>query len=279
MTKLVSARTVYDQLGLNRAPTLIDVRHASDIERVPRMIPGAMHVESGLIQPWLRQRRHQAMTLYSSAEHDIGAVANVLSNSGLLVSVLQGGIEDWIRSDLPTIKVREDLGVPGRSQWVTRERPKIDRIACPWLIRRFIDPLATFHYVPAQRVRSDASLLGAQPYDIPDVMFSHRGPRCSFDAFLDEFELHDPILDELARIVRAADTRCRSRSWRRQCQQGSGPWHRSMQDQDRRRSTRRTLPPSACRVDKTAAPARAPASRWEDRSRPCLLPRFWCAHS
>lgn len=206
MTKLVSARTIYAQLGLNHAPTLIDVRPASDIERVPRMIPGAMHVEFHLIEQWLRKRQPQTLCIYSSAAHEIEVLAHTLSNSGANVSVLQGGIDDWMSSALPTIRVREDLGVPGKSQWVTRERPKIDRIACPWLIRRFIDPLATFHYVPAQRVRSDASALGAQPYDIPDVTFSHRGARCSFDAFLDEFELHDPILDELACIVRAADT-------------------------------------------------------------------------
>jgi hypothetical protein len=206
MTKFVSARTVYDQLGLSYAPTLIDVRPAAELERVPRMIPGALHVEPHLIQQWLRKRQHQAVTLYASTDHEIAALANDLSSNGLAVAVLQSSIDDWIGSDLPTIKVRQDLGVPGRSQWVTRERPKIDRIACPWLVRRFIDPLATFHYVPAQRVRSDANLLGAQPYDIADVTFSHRGPRCSFDAFLDEFELHDPILDELARIVRAADT-------------------------------------------------------------------------
>lgn len=206
MTTFVSAGAIYDQLGLNRAPTLIDLRPASELERVPRMIPGAMHVEVHSIEQWLRKRQHQTVTLYSSSEHEIGPVANVLSNSGVRVSVLQGGIDAWISNNSPTIRVREDLGVPGRSQWVTRERPKIDRIACPWLVRRFIDPLATFHYVPPKRVRSDATVLGAQPYDIPDVTFSHRGPRCSFDAFLDEFELHDPILDELARIVRSADT-------------------------------------------------------------------------
>jgi hypothetical protein len=73
-------------------------------------------------------------------------------------------------------------------------------------VRRFIDPSAMFFYTPAHRVRSDADALSAQPYDIADVTFSHRGPRCSFDAFLDEFELHDPVLDRLATIVRAADT-------------------------------------------------------------------------
>ena len=206
MTTLVSAASVYDQLGLNHAPTLIDVRAADEFERVPRMIPGAIRVEADSLEQWLRKRQPQTISLYSNAEHELEAVANALSDDGVRASVLRGGIDEWIRNDLPTIKVRPELGVPGQSQWVTRERPKIDRIACPWLVRRFIDPLATFHYVPPKRVRSDADALGAQPYDIPDVTFSHRGPRCSFDAFLDEFELHDPILDELARVVRAADT-------------------------------------------------------------------------
>jgi rhodanese-related sulfurtransferase len=206
MTMFVSAQSVYEQLGLNHSPTLFDVRSANDLARVPHMIPGAMHVEPHVIESWLRKRQHSTITVYADWEHDIGSLANTLSNGGVRACVLEGGINAWIDSDLPTIRVREEFGVPGRSQWVTRERPKIDRIACPWLVRRFIDPLATFHYVPAQRVRSEAAVLGAQPYDIPDVTFSHRGSRCSFDAFLDEFDLHDPILDQLAHIVRAADT-------------------------------------------------------------------------
>ena len=92
------------------------------------------------------------------------------------------------------------------SKWVTRERPKIDRIACPWLIRRYIDPRAQFLYVPAAEVRTVAQAQQAIPYDVPEVQFSHRGDLCSFDAFLEDFELDDPALAELARIVRGADT-------------------------------------------------------------------------
>ncbi len=92
------------------------------------------------------------------------------------------------------------------SRWVTRERPKIDRIACPWLIRRFIDPRAEFLYVPSGQVRAVAEAEQAIPYDVPDVQFSHRGESCSFDAFLADFALDDPALAELARIVRGADT-------------------------------------------------------------------------
>lgn len=91
-------------------------------------------------------------------------------------------------------------------QWVTRERPKIDRIACPWLVLRFIDPEAEFLYVPADRVLSVARETGAVPYDVPDVEFSHDGDLCSFDAFLKRYGLDDPALRDLAVIVRGADT-------------------------------------------------------------------------
>src|SRR5450756_592658 len=92
------------------------------------------------------------------------------------------------------------------SKWVTRERPKIDRIACPWLIRRFIDPRAEFLYVPSAQVRAVAEAEQAIPYDVPDVQFSHRGELCSFDAFLADFAIDDPVLADLALIVRGADT-------------------------------------------------------------------------
>jgi hypothetical protein len=91
-------------------------------------------------------------------------------------------------------------------QWITRERPKIDRIACPWLIVRFIDPQAEFLYVPASEVLGTAKATGAIPYDIPDVELSHVGELCSFDAFLAKYGLHDPALHQLAKIVRGADT-------------------------------------------------------------------------
>ncbi len=91
--------------------------------------------------------------------------------------------------------------------WVTRERPKIDRIACPWLIRRFVDPAACFLYVPAGEVFAEATAQGAVAYDIPGAPFSHAGERCSFDAFLDRFGLEqEEGLARLAPIVRGADT-------------------------------------------------------------------------
>ena len=91
-------------------------------------------------------------------------------------------------------------------QWITRERPKIDRIACPWLILRFIDAQAQFHYVPADRVVTMAKELGATPYDIPGVELSHVGELCSFDAFMKKYQLQESGLSRLAVIVRGADT-------------------------------------------------------------------------
>ena len=91
-------------------------------------------------------------------------------------------------------------------KWITRERPKIDRIACPWLIARFIDDTPEFLYVPATDVLTQATQTGAIPYDIPNVELSHVGDLCSFDAFLKKYQLSDPALQRLAVIVRGADT-------------------------------------------------------------------------
>jgi len=91
-------------------------------------------------------------------------------------------------------------------KWITRERPKIDRIACPWLIQRFVDREAEFLYVPASQVLAKAAELGATPYDIPGVAMTHVGELCSFDAFIAKYQLASPALAQLATIVRGADT-------------------------------------------------------------------------
>jgi hypothetical protein len=91
-------------------------------------------------------------------------------------------------------------------KWVTRERARVDRIACPWLITRFIDAKPEFLFVPARDVLAAATREQAIPYDIPDVELGHHGRRCSFDAFIDRYELTDPALTTLAAIVRGADT-------------------------------------------------------------------------
>jgi hypothetical protein len=91
-------------------------------------------------------------------------------------------------------------------KWVTRSRPKVDRVACPWLIKRFVDPQAEFLYVPAEQVMETAKREGAIPFDVADVELGHHGPECSFDAIIKKYNLSDPALQRLAVIVRGADT-------------------------------------------------------------------------
>jgi hypothetical protein len=129
-------------------------------------------------------------------------VATALRAAGVDAVFLQDGIAGWIAKGLPTHRT---IGAtPGK--WVTRERPKIDRIACPWLIRRFIDPQAEFIYVPTKDVLEVAKATGGTPYDIEGVEFAHEGERCSFDTIVRIYGIKDPALDHLAEIVRGADT-------------------------------------------------------------------------
>jgi hypothetical protein len=116
---------------------------------------------------------------------------------------LEGGFSEWQKAGQSVANI---ASVNNNTKWVTRERPKIDRIACPWLVTRFIDPKAEFLYVPANEVLRVAQETGATPYDIPDVELSHVGELCSFDAFLGKYGLDDPALQQLAVIVRGADT-------------------------------------------------------------------------
>jgi hypothetical protein len=155
--------------------------------------------------------RHRDVVVYCVHGHEISKnTAAALATAGVSARYLEGGIEAWQLAGGPMSKKSSVPPIPSPinqpTVWVTRERPKIDRIACPWLIRRFIDPLAEFVYAPADEVTAYASAHGAIPYDIPGVQFTHRGARCSFDALIADFDLNDAALDTLAMIVRGADT-------------------------------------------------------------------------
>jgi hypothetical protein len=142
--------------------------------------------------------------VYCVHGHEVSRnAAKALTSAGLKAAFLDGGIEEGWKGAGGELAAKPK-GAPTR--WVTRERPKIDRIACPWLIRRFVDPDAELLYVPVSSVRAVAAERGAVPYDIPDVVFSHVGEQCSFDAFIKHYRLNNPALDELALIVRGADT-------------------------------------------------------------------------
>ena len=132
-----------------------------------------------------------------------GDCAAKLRRRGIDAVAVAGGIGTWRADGLPH---RTAQGRRSNMKWVTRERPKIDRIACPWLIERFIEKEPEFLFVPADEVLATAEETGAIPYDIPGVKFSHVGEKCSFDAFIAEYKLDAPGLDKLADIVRGADT-------------------------------------------------------------------------
>ncbi|MDB5504729.1 MAG: hypothetical protein JWR89_4631, partial [Tardiphaga sp.] len=135
-------------------------------------------------------------------------VAAWLRHAGVPAETLDGGFEAWKAAKLPAVPVAK-LPPPdaqGRTVWVTRSRPKIDRIACPWLIRRFVDPNAVFLFVSPSEVEAVGERFGAVPFDIENVFWSHRGERCTFDVMIEEFGLSTPPLDRLATMVRAADT-------------------------------------------------------------------------
>jgi hypothetical protein len=129
-------------------------------------------------------------------------VAEALNAQGRRACFLEGGLAAWQAAGGQCDSKPEGAS----TRWVTRERPKIDRIACPWLISRFVDRDAEFLYVPSNEVRDVAKARHATPYDIPDTHFSHDGDLCSFDAFLSHYKLNDPALQQLAVIVRGADT-------------------------------------------------------------------------
>ena len=207
MLSATDADALYRTLGMRQAPQLIDVRKEPAYATDRRMLPGALRGHPEQLPQWRAQLiPERPIVVYCVHGHEVSqGIARQLHQAGLNATYLEHGQQGWIEQGYPTIRQRPEIdNTPSR--WITRARPKIDRLACPWLIRRFIDPHAAFFYTPAALVREQAEILQAEPFDIPQVQFSHRGERCSFDAFLEDFELHDPSLAHLATIIRAADT-------------------------------------------------------------------------
>ena len=201
-TDPISPSELKVSLGAHPPPTLIDVRRPEAFARDPVMIAQAERREPDAVDAWSRELEPwREVVVYCVHGHEVSQnAAAALAERGLTARFLEGGLEGWRAAGGATQQARAP------TRWVTRERPKIDRIACPWLIRRFIDPRAEFFYVPSAEVRAFAEANGAEPYDVADVKYSHRGPRCSFDAFIDIHGLSDAALADLATIVRGADT-------------------------------------------------------------------------
>lgn len=206
MDASVSTAELRQSLQSRRPPLVIDVRKTSAFRAAGDMLAGALRRAPDDVPRWAQSLpQASAVVVYCVHGHEVSqAACAALNDAGLATRYLEGGIEAW-RAARGALQSKP---AEASTRWVTRERPKIDRIACPWLIRRFVDPDAEFLYVPTADVRRVATERDAMPYDIPEVEFSHVGEHCSFDAFLKAYRLTDPALVELALIVRGADTDC-----------------------------------------------------------------------
>lgn len=206
----IDAAALAALVGTPAAPPLIDVRRRPVFEADSWRIAGAGWRDHRAAASWgPALPSGPPPVLYCVHGHNVsqGAVAQ-LRALGIAARYLEGGIEAY--RALGGTVVAKGGGLPaaeaGPTRWVTRARPKIDRIACPWFLRRFVDPAAEILYVGAEWVQATAEEFGAIPFDVPEVDYSHVGERCSFDAFLERFEVSDPALLRVAEVVRAADT-------------------------------------------------------------------------
>ena len=201
----ISATEALSAIRGGQPPLIIDVRRQPAFRAASEMIEGALWRDPERVAEWAGELpRASRVVAYCVHGHEVSqGVAKALAGRGLSAQYLQGGIEEGWKAAGGALD-RKAAGA--NTRWVTRERPKIDRIACPWLVARFVDPGAEFLYVPTKEVLAAAKERDATAYDIPDVHFSHEGERCSFDAFLKHYRLSDPALEQLAVIVRGADT-------------------------------------------------------------------------
>ncbi|MCX7289329.1 MAG: chromate resistance protein [Rhodobacterales bacterium] len=199
----ISCAQAFRLIGTPDAPAIFDVRTDEDVAALPRMIPTARQIPHSAIAT-LTDPPGSAIVVCTKGRKLSEGAAAMLRARGWQAEVLEGGTLAWKAAGLPMVPVAT---LPKRgTPWVTRHRPKIDRIACPWLIRRFIDPTAPFLFVAPAEVADVADRFQAIPYDIEGVAFSHRGTDCSFDALLDDFGLHTEALDRIALVIRGADT-------------------------------------------------------------------------
>ncbi|SCW75753.1 hypothetical protein SAMN02927900_04558 [Rhizobium mongolense subsp. loessense] len=195
-------------IGTPNVPVIIDVRTAEDFAADPRLVPGSIRRSHTDVSEWSHELAGTAIIVCQRGQKLSHGVAAYLRHFGTDAEVLEGGFEAWLQAGgqaVPYVKLPA-RDPKGRTVWVTRARPKIDRIACPWLIKRFVDPNAVFLFVPASEVPAVADRFAAAPFDIEDVFWSHRGERCTFDVMIEELNLTSKPLLHLATIIRGADT-------------------------------------------------------------------------
>lgn len=204
-TNSITPDKLFRLIGTPTCPAIIDVRPDGD-----QQIPASLRRQAENVGDWFAEfaGRKAVITCVHGKERSAG-VAAILRTHGIDAEMLEGGFKAWRDAGLPLIDGSRlpQRDSEGRTVWVTRARPKVDRIACPWLIRRFVDPSAVFLFVSPADVAGVAEQFGAAPFDVDGAFWSHRGERCSFDTMVEELGLG--AIDALARlaiIVRGADT-------------------------------------------------------------------------
>ena len=207
----ISVEKLARLMGTPQCPALIDVSTDEDFAADPHLLPGAIRRPYGTVPEWAHEfAGRSVITICQKGLKLSHGTAAWLRHSGISAEALEGGMQAWAQAGLP--RVPEGKLPPrdpqGRTIWVTRSRPKIDRIACPWLIRRFVDPNAVFLFAPPSEIQGIAERFGATPFDVEghEVFWSHRAERCTFDVMIEEFGLATEPLLRLAAIVRGADT-------------------------------------------------------------------------
>lgn len=203
MATSITVTELQQRLSAPNPPRLFDVRRRQFHAASPHEIAGAVWKDPAEVAHWAADLDpREEVVVYCVHGLQVGRnAAEALAQRGVAARFLDGGIAAWEKID-GRLSAKPVRGV----KWITRARPKIDRIACPWLIARFIDAEPTFLYVPTEQVMAEAERHAAIPYDVPNVDLSHDGPLCSFDTFLRHYRLTDPALARLAVIVRGADT-------------------------------------------------------------------------
>jgi rhodanese-related sulfurtransferase len=195
-------------IGTPHCPVIIDVSIDEDFNLDPYLIPTARRQPHKKITDLVIELQNKKVIVIcqKGLKLSLGAAA-ILRSHGVDAESLEGGNYGWRDAGQPRIP---EANVPrtqtGSTRWVCAHRPKIDRIACPWLIRRFVDPEAEFLFVPPAEVEAVGEKYDATPFDLAGTFWSHRGAQCSFDTMIEEFELTTEPLLRLAHIVRAADT-------------------------------------------------------------------------
>lgn len=192
-------------IGTPHCPVIIDVTNDDDFAADPHLVPTAFrHPHTDIPGICAKLTTRDVVVICQKGLKLSQGTAAALRANGLHAQALEGGNYAWRDADLPRVPA---AAVPG-TLWVTRHRPKIDRIACPWLIRRFVTPDAKFLYVPPAAVEAVAEKFSATAFDIEGGEWSHQGNYCTFDTMIAAFGLSHPALDALATVVRAADTDC-----------------------------------------------------------------------